>query len=240
MTPNTLPVILSGPKFDPRKIANLEWWIDASDVTTVYDTAGQNANLTATGACGRIQDKSNFGHDVEAVASTKPTWTTALQNGKAGLDCTNGGYFDTLAANVTLGSSVTAFFVATFIGNNASNTFFDGDGGSMLFRSSTRLLDIVLSGVVDIGAATTAASSTLPSINVGSYDATNGAVYSLNGAANGTQAANGTASGLTKTFLGPTFAFSGYLFEMLVYKRILAVGEIAYLVTGLNRKWRDF
>lgn len=231
--------------FHYHSVASVEWWLDASDPTTVFDTAGMNAQLTTTGACGRILDKSGHGHDAMAVSSTKPTWTLNQQNGLAGLVGASSSYFDTLAANATLGSEVTIFAVCKVPAVAAYMQLIGGAANSFAARwtnDNPGFADIVLDGITDLGNASATVPATA-SLTMFQYSATGGAVYRQNGAANGTQAANGTMSGATDTFLAEHggfsyFAQTGCVFlEMLVIKRIIGAVETSLIEAALNAKW---
>lgn len=235
---------VGGTSFNPNLIANLEWWLDASDTTTVFSDKGGTTPLTTTGLIGRINDKSGNGHHGQVTSSQKPTWTVNSQNGRAGIDASNSGYFDTIANTTSLASTVSVFFVGNVPAAAAFHGVFDGDFSSFFPRyDSAAKQDTVLSGQTDIGQSTSAVPTAVASLGVWQYDATNGCVWRNNGTGNGTHIAGGTAGGMTTTVLSAsngTNLFLGVMYELIVYKRVLTASEITYIENGLNAKWNIY
>ncbi len=71
--------------FDPRLIAGLALWIDASDGATVWQDAARSTLASANGdPVGGITDRSGVGaHASAAVASARPSLIVAARNGRS-------------------------------------------------------------------------------------------------------------------------------------------------------------
>jgi len=86
MNPRLLRPTASG--FDPRRIAGLEAWFDASDLSTMAQNSNGTTAATATSdPVGYWADKSGKGrHAKQTTNNNRPTVQLADKNGRAGLD----------------------------------------------------------------------------------------------------------------------------------------------------------
>jgi hypothetical protein len=74
--------------FSPSDVAGLALWLDASDITTLWQDSGRTTPVTAdTDPVGAIDDKSgNARHATQAVAGSRPTYRTAQFGAVAAMD----------------------------------------------------------------------------------------------------------------------------------------------------------
>jgi hypothetical protein len=80
MNPRLLRPTASG--FDPRRIAGLALWLDASDGSTVFDAVSGGSPVAPGGAVWRWEDKSGNGrHFTQSTTNNHPTYTGTL-NGR--------------------------------------------------------------------------------------------------------------------------------------------------------------
>jgi hypothetical protein len=86
MNPRLLRPLASG--FDPRRIAGLEAWFDASDLSTMAQNSNGTTAATATNdPVGFWRDKSGQGrHAKQTTNNNRPTVQLADRNGRAGLN----------------------------------------------------------------------------------------------------------------------------------------------------------
>lgn len=108
MSPRLLrPKALAPSGFDPRSIAGLTLWMDASDSSTMFDATSGGSLVAADGAVARWEDKSGNGkHFTQGVANNRPTRKVAVQGGKDVLRF-NGTTNRLDSASAVLGSGAT-------------------------------------------------------------------------------------------------------------------------------------
>lgn len=76
----------SRSRFDPRKIADLALWLDASDSATLFDATTGGSTPAADGGVARWEDKSGNGrHFTQGTANNRPVLKSGVQNSRAGL-----------------------------------------------------------------------------------------------------------------------------------------------------------
>lgn len=114
------PVAAAG-EFSPLSIAGLIQWLDSSDVATLFQDTAAAAQVSASGdPVGRRSDKSGSGnHETQATGTSKPTYTTNAQNGRAGLSFDGGDNLD--GANTYPSLPITMIGVARTSGTTGTN-----------------------------------------------------------------------------------------------------------------------
>jgi hypothetical protein len=71
------------PGFTPASISGLQWWLDASDASTLYDATSGGSLVAADGTVARWEDKSSNGrHATQGTSGSRPTRKTAIQNSR--------------------------------------------------------------------------------------------------------------------------------------------------------------
>jgi hypothetical protein len=77
--------MLGGVSFSPADLAGLTLWLDANDLTTLWQDSAKTTPVAADGdVVGAWEDKSGNANDgSQATAGLKPLYKTNIQNGKA-------------------------------------------------------------------------------------------------------------------------------------------------------------
>jgi hypothetical protein len=84
MNPRLLRPLASG--FNPKRLANLSAWYDASDSSTLFDATTGGSLVAADGAVARWEDKSGNGrHATQGTANNRPLRKLALLAGRDAL-----------------------------------------------------------------------------------------------------------------------------------------------------------
>lgn len=150
MSPRLLRPKASG--FNPKSIANLAGWWDASDSSTLFDATTGGSLVAASGAVGRWEDKSGNGrHCTQGTANSRPIRAVSQFNGRDALDFDGENDFLGLSSNVTMISGASLIIVAsklsntnggalhnfrgTSLGNRNHHPFTDGNGYDGFGRS---------------------------------------------------------------------------------------------------------
>jgi hypothetical protein len=239
MNPRLLRPTESG--FDPRRIAGLALWLDASDSATLFDATTGGSVVAAGGAVGRWEDKSGNGrHATQGTANNRPQRSAASVNGRdAVLFDGSNDFFTT--TSFALSQPITALAVVrpTSIGFAA---IVDGS------QSGTRVQFGVLSdgrmrmfagAIFDTNAV--AFSQNTTTLAGGIYNSTssqhrvNSAVLSSGNASPGT---NGLSAGanIAAANDGGT-PFPGRICEIVYYSGVLNSASLSAVETYLMRKW---
>lgn len=254
MNPRLLRPLATG--FNPRTIANLTGWFDATDSTSYTEVSGQISEW---------RDKSGVAnHITQSTANNRPTLFESSGNVQnATRSAVNGRqsvFFDgvndllSTTATVTSGQSRTVFAVARRTDNNtgvelgmfgstSSNTFTRwliryGTGASAVIGGDAVATNQTLSAGAQAG--WTSAHISCWSQNSGTRNLS----YFLNGASLSV-ASNppNTQTSFAGFFLGNGRSntlfnhFSGHVGEVVIYDRELTAGERESVTRGLARKW---
>ena len=117
--------------FDPRSIANLQLWLDASDVSGMRQLSDGTTAVTADAdPVGYWPDKSGNGyHATQTTTNNRPTYRVGVRNGRSTLrwDGSNDSY---RVASIPLDATISVFVVAQFAvagtaGNATGNLFIE-------------------------------------------------------------------------------------------------------------------
>ena len=237
---------------DPTDIAGLDLWLDASDNSTVLDSADTAA--ADDGLVKTWQDKSgNANHAVQTVAAPRPARRAAEINGLDVLDFD--GFNDRLNGTSDLTQRQTdekTIFVVSLLGNTAAQSPFSpydtstlGARGS-LFSSTVINTGYAIAGGLwgssdDIQDATNAGLMTFTQSSTGDLHAAVG--MRLDGVDLVRDA--GTDRAFTDAAAGYTVGgwtsgsqwFDGNICEIIVYNTELSAGDIGDVETYLADKW---
>ena len=242
-TPIGMSTWFSGGEFLPNEIANLEIWLDANDISTLWQDSAKTTPVTAdSDVVGAWEDKSGNGNDLTQVTTAnKPLYKTGQANGKAVIR--GDGTDDYLSVSGLAADATRTFIVVAKAEapSGGSQRAFGLNSNASLFMvaASTewRYFANEASGVVDLNedyttykALTlryTATSNLDYESNVGnaqSFDPDD--VYSSTSTLGlFAQQSNGANPG------------SVNIAEFVVYSRAITDAELANLMTDLRSKW---
>lgn len=214
---------------------------DFSDVSTLYSDVALKGRVAATGAAiGSVADKSGNGHDLTrgGASGTEPTYTTAVINNLsiARFDGT-ADYLKTIATDLTVAQPFTI--------------------AAVLSRSSTATTDVYVAGSVtefqgtatasqqvqmDAGTAlSTGTLATTAGIAVGYANGASSKVYWNGGAGTGGAGGAGNLTTASLLYVGSNATPGNYhvgdIGEVLIFDKLLNVGDINQVGTYLSRKW---
>lgn len=265
MNPRLLRPTQTG--FDPRKIAGLGMWLDASDRSTLSQTSDGTTPVTAdSDPVAYWKDKVTGVPLIQAIDANRPLWLADGIGGRPGLDfdgtndvlSATSGSLMSLFRNVGAGTVITAhrlksttngleflFFASNGLSASASRFGFARDAASVRYNIGARRLD-----------ANTAASVTSPnnSINTSSVISTvlwrvSAAQISLrlNGTASITDAAFQTAGNTSDTdslqvavggVVGASVFLDFVLCEVMAWPRELTLAEMQTVERYLSNKYK--
>lgn len=217
--------------FSPLDIAGLQFWLDFSDITTLYQDAAKTTPVTADGdVIGAAADKSGNGRDhTQATTSKKPLYKVGIQNGLSvgRFDGTD----DALTATISVNQPYTALFAWSTTINSGLNELWRA--GISIFRMNTPLWNLYagvdaagLAYAISTFAATCAVYNGASSIQYKNLSTTN--------------TGNPGTAAFTNPGLGGTIGgryFPGDLGEFLFYSSALSLANITLLFGYLNTKW---
>jgi hypothetical protein len=168
--------VLLDTSFSPTQLSGCLLWLAADRITGLLDGAAVASWPDLSG---------NANHAAQATAGNKPTYKTNIVNGYPVVRfAAASAKFLNLTAPIA-GQVFTCFAVIKPTAFGGSSPILSGDTGAFQFRySSTRLQELVKSFVANIGASTTALSTSAFSVIDGSYGSPN-YLFRLNGAADG-------------------------------------------------------
>jgi hypothetical protein len=255
MNPRLLRPTPSG-RFDPRRLANLAAWYDASDLSTL----AQNSDGTAAAAqeddpVGFLRDKGPNGHHMtQSTNNNRPLLKLAAQNARAALLFDGSDDFLLNTARFLNGSPASCAFVAQRQADNPTNagtqiavvfsTGRAGGAGETTFSGSLRstfgtpanLLRVAGSAArrngnaaLDTGSAPTnfmIGTGAFPS-NVNAQTANDGVLLGATRDSNGVVGSSGNNN----------FRLNGRIGEVIVYNRELSLAEREALESYLSVKW---
>lgn len=236
--------MIAGRVFDPRRIANLAGWWDASVSTSLYDATIGGSLVAADGAVARWEDLSgNANHLTQSTSNNRPLRRTARQNARDMVDFD--GSNDVLALTTNLAADVyTAFVVAkketgtnTFVAFSQSSAYLpyilaDGSSFGTFGSKSTGATNYAGNGTQLLNRTTgfqaTQDSNTPPIIWI------DGAQQTL--ASTGAVAAATQFTQLGARNVGSLYAKAAFG-EVLFYSRILSTNERQAIERYMQQKW---
>ena len=257
------PVISSGGGIDdPTDIANLVLWLDGSDATTLYQTAGSqpfglgsNA-VTSTGDyVGCWADKSgNDYHMNQSDTGRRPQYNTNIANSLSAIEAFGSSPAYKLYSTssvLTQDDEVTIFYVANRDANESygvaycnSNTYVPNGAkiSSWVDTRSANKLGMVLQDSTTVNVAANPADIGTE-FNLFSQQITGGDIIArLNGTAGtaATIAGNGiTENDYTRIFceIDDGNPLDGYICELIIYDTALSQSDIDLVEEWLQSKW---
>jgi hypothetical protein len=221
----------------PASISGLQFWLDASDASTLYDATSGGSLVAADGAVARWQDKSgNAIHATQSTSGSRPLRKIASQNGRdvVRLDGSN-DYLEIsptdLATNFTM--------LWAFRPNTANYTLLatTTSGGARFLIIGTTLYNDYYGS----GAATIATTGTTGTGILRTYRRSSGTLQCwLGTVSQGSVGFANTLSGHTQ--IGrihdqSTYNMSGDIYEVLIYNSALSDADLATAQSYLTAKW---
>jgi hypothetical protein len=235
----TRTVQVTRPAFQPSMISGLALWLDASDTATLFTGAYADRLTSATNPTGngealcRWEDKSGAGRHAYAFSdATRPGWA-APANGLNGLAGCSTGRWDRYAhANPTS----TWLMVLRESGLNAEYYLLNNNPSFHTLAKSS-FSGWNLSFVRDNQAWTNSgfALGTTPRLLSATFDGSAASFATVSG---GTETVRQsiTQAGTSPPSV-PSFRWSGTLFEILHYPRLLTTTEKSAVYDYLQSKW---
>jgi|688.fasta_scaffold352676_3 hypothetical protein len=233
------PKAAASTGFDPRSIANLVWWLDASDVSTMSQNSDGTGAVAANGdPVGRINNKASASFNAtQPTNNLRPTLLTSGMGGRPALSLSstaNSGFSS--VPKVTSSSTVTYFFVGRYTGS----------AGWLTLWSSSSFMDAAQSG--SIASPNQTSGTPTYRANRAAIAATRAAIYSAGNNANllltvrsldMSSVQSNQWGGATWRFLDydGTFNFQGVFSEVLLYAHNLSDAEVTAVENGLAAKW---
>lgn len=216
--------------FTPRSIAGLAMWFDAADASSVTLNSGN---------VSQWNDKSGNGrHATQGTALNQPTYTQAIQNGRAGIIFPASTWLRTSGPTFTIAQPAT-FFAAFRMFNGALSQWalFDGINTRMHLYGNNQTTGQMFAG----------SNGTAQAFSVGSNFV---GLMNFNGASSQMawnsrtfiSAGNPGASDLSLQMNigannGNATSFGGYIFELGMYPKTLSASEASAVALYLSAKW---
>lgn len=256
MSPRLLRPRASGG-FDPRTIANLALWLDASDGSTMTP-----ANPSDGTTISEWRSKVGSITVAQGSAGAQPTLTANYFSGRSALTFDGGDVLSTASSGITLAPSSLFIVFDETTAVTAGGLFVAMPSSGNDFSAASAFLvavhDPTASQIYSISQITAAASTALAiATNMGTsaafgkrllsvvLSASSGAAR-LNGVEDGTDsvhAVSGTSPGLLiggrylSGAINGSFRFNGRICEILQYSRQLSAEEIASVEKYLSSRW---
>jgi hypothetical protein len=247
--------------------ANMAFWLDFSDVGTLYQNSACSTAVTTNGqTVGCVTDKSGNGHSfIQTTGADEPTYTTGSLNGLSGLDFDGAG--DMLedadghtnyingSANfelfVVIQSDVTSSDKGFFITEAPSGSDdiiaarYDASGASWGCTNCMKAgIDTSDSGVIQTETATGTQSTSGQVVGVSWSSGTEVKMYvdGVVSSSGDNGAGTGTTSNATTVRVGQgpkdgTNGWDGKVLEVIFYNTELTAAERNAIMTNLRSKW---
>lgn len=192
---------------------------------------------------GTLVDSSSAGNNAtQSTSANKPTFKTNEINSLPAIsfDGTNDSL--DLASGAWDNWSTSTMFAVLKPAGSGNRTIFCGQTAGLQYRiNSSTKQELVKTAVVNIGASTTALSTSVYSQVNATFNAGSAYAFRLSSASDGGSSTAATLSGNTNCIgrndpSGDEF-FSGLIAELIVWKRVLSGSEIASVESGLNSKY---
>jgi hypothetical protein len=242
--------LASGPSFQPTLISGLELWLDASDLSTLYQSSGGSLAIADGDPVGEWRDKSGtLRNAVQASGTNKPALKLSILNSLpvVRFDGVNDFLSNSLQwANLAFtiitvtkraGGSNYPAFIAEYSGTANGYLAFGLDPSSYLSIHKTGLATSASNLVQTAGTffIQSAQSSGISSGNVSVDVKSNGVSASSTLTLTGLSTNSLTSYGASKN--GTTDFFNGDIAEIIVYSSVLSAGNLASVFNYLRGKW---
>lgn len=241
MNPRLLRPLATG--FDPRRIAGLLAWYDASDLSTLAQNSdGTSAATAESDPVGYVRDKGPNGHNLtQAVNNDRPILDLSAQNGRAALRFDGSNDCLTSATSYLSGVTSTVLIVAQREGDTTVATAFSTGRANDTSPLELSLRNTFLSPNNRLRYAKNAATQRRD--GGASLDTEASPTAFMIGA--GTFSTAVSIANADPVFLGAqrsaaaanAFFMNGRIGELVVYNRVLLLAEIQRLETYLAAKW---
>lgn len=222
----------AGPKvfIDPSSIANLALWLDAN--SGVYQDSGFAVLCTGGDLVGGWQDRSANTNHVLQLGSTKPSFSSAVFNGKNSITFLSvNNYLANLAANSTDLSNFTFFVVITRSDATTSAPIVIGPipgGRGFGFRpSAVNTTSFTKAGTAVIASGNTAIlpqslAAGTPFLFSLDYNSLGTANLYLNNSADSTTQNLQTFTAGSSITVGSSISYLGRISEIIYYNTVLS------------------
>lgn len=253
-------------QFDPRRISGLSVWLNASDVSGLFQLSGGTTAVAADGdPVGFVTNRGSGGAAIQATSGNRPTWKAGIRNGRGVLRLDGSG--DSLVIpSLSLDATTTAFVVGQFDSTASPGTLIVEHGTNISSVSGTLFFGTITAPVAVNRTAAPAFKRGINGVSawlgtswtIGEFRITAAAtgLLSMSYRKDGTAQSSGTelsgggfasgtiTSGRSVTadlFIGSrnqASVFSdGDLGELLIFNRPLSDAEMSYVRLGLARRW---
>lgn len=240
---NKMPILFSGQggaSFSPPDIADLIWWLDASDSATITETAG---------SVSQWDDKSTSGYNVvQGTGASQPITGTRTLNGLNVLDIEINDYLSGSANSAllsTLGSDNHTIFVLCSVDDNtASRSIIRGMNAS---NNTRYFIGIRPDPAVEVTFNTNTTSysgamSTGTAHILAAYKDVGGspsAKFIFNGNSTSGSGSDGSIVniGIGRRTNSAVEQWDGTVAEIILYNRVLSTSEINQVGNYLETKW---
>lgn len=232
--------------FSPTSLANLWAWWDVATISTLFqDSAGTTPVASNADPIGYIADRSGNGRFVRqtGATSTRPTYTTAVQNGLPAASFDGGDYLDSVATVDSFPLTIVGVMRrSTTVGatHGIVTLYHSTLGGSYCLIASGNdfRAGIGLPAAVSFGSTTVANT---PYLFGGVFGATSVANILNNAISTGT-AHTATVRANIVRIAGRnandvSLLLNGFICEICIYNRALSNIETGQLQTYFNSKW---
>lgn len=227
----------------PKSISSLVCWVDAADTQTI---------TAVSGAVSAIRNKANSQLTLtQGTGSKQPTTGSRTQNGLNVLDFDGTTDYMVFSANTLLSSPFTLFVVAQYdtstnlmglIGRQTSSI-----AGQFCLRkeSSGFIFNTFAFGSGSLSSQVAKSGDSSTTIHCVYFQDGGQINYSLNNGSFSTGTARSGYDNAVSTPLGlgcadtasPSNTLDGFVGEVIIYNRILTVGEIIKINRYLANKW---
>lgn len=218
--------------FDPTSITGLEFWVDGSDASTLFDATSGGSLVAAGGSVARIEDKSGNSRHITGTGMTR---TAAGQNGLDVVAITTGQR----DLSMSLAASDLTFVFAYSSSSSSGKLFQSSSPLLVLYHDVTGLVKIYAGAFKDFGGAVS--SVTTPQVATFRLESANAGFFR-----NGVQ--QGTASSYSQVAIGGSIGFfnqpggtvgttAGNFFECLIYSSALSSTDREAVENYLIAKW---
>lgn len=254
MNPRLLRPTASG--FDPRRIAGLFQWFDASDRATLFDATSGGSAVADDGGVARWEDKSGNGyHLTQGTAGNRPTLRAAIRNGRSVLeyDGANSNLVSGTITNDLSALSIFAVFSADSLGQNSLGMVWGNGiainlGQARQYRTQAGPTMAAAFGANDSRNASTPYSLSAFTRYHVFWTGGDNRETDFSFLLNGTTLTPGVTGTMTTEAATPdalavgnrptgSRAWDGYIAEVLVYTRLLSVAEQTAVDNWLAKKW---
>jgi len=228
----------------PAQFGNLRLWLDAGDLTTLYQDTGGSTAVTATGqSVGRWSDKSGNGYHVTANSSPYATVNYTGINGNRAIYFNGGqGWF----ANSSIpygGSPYSVYMVFKYTTSGNYARIIDGasDAIFMMRMNPSNNMDIMpgnggswISTITSIG---TYVNVSALAVGTNTGNSSNGLTFYMDGTNQGASV-NGAGASSTGIHIGGSrYGYTGFIAEILIYNSVLSTANQQWVEGYLAWKW---